>query len=61
MPKLWMSGVGTLCAIAHYRDSLFSLQQELFQGAVLIFESSWSDALVMPNQKGAEKASVFAA
>ena len=24
MPKLWMSGVGTLCAIAHYRVSLFS-------------------------------------
>ena len=24
MPKLWMSGVGTLCANAHYRASLFS-------------------------------------
>ena len=23
MPKLWMSGVGTLCAIAHYRASMF--------------------------------------
>ena len=23
MPKLWMSGVGTLCAIAHYRAALF--------------------------------------
>ena len=24
MSKLWMSGVGTLCAIAHYRASLFN-------------------------------------
>ena len=23
MPKLWMGGVGTLCAIAHYRAALF--------------------------------------
>ena len=23
MPKLWMSGVGTLCAIAHYRVALY--------------------------------------
>ena len=25
MPKLWMSGVGTLCAIAHYRASLLCI------------------------------------
>ena len=25
MPILWMSGVGTLCAIAHYRASFFTL------------------------------------
>ena len=24
MPKLWMSGVATLCAIAHYQASLFT-------------------------------------
>ena len=26
MPKLWMGGVGTLCAIAHYRVALFGLR-----------------------------------
>ena len=25
MPKLWMGGIGTLCAIAHYRAALFNI------------------------------------
>ena len=29
MPKLWMSGVGTLCAIAHYRAALSVLVLQL--------------------------------
>ena len=31
MPKLWMSGVGTLCAIAHYRAALFSVIKKIWK------------------------------
>ena len=31
MPKLWMGGVGTLCAIAHYRAALFILLLDILK------------------------------
>ena len=30
MPKLWMGGVGTLCAIAHYRAALLESNVRLY-------------------------------
>ena len=28
MPKLWMVGFGTLCAIAHYRAALYGIKTQ---------------------------------
>ena len=43
MPKLWMGGVGSLCAIAHYRAALLaynSIDQILL---VITFETKFKD------------------
>ena len=39
MPKLWMGGVGTLCAIAHYRATLFTLFTKDKQNIDLLWQN----------------------